>query len=96
MSQKPSINDVIEFAFSRSVWISKETQADVESKFAPELVELLAAVLKDSTWPAEPWTTAKSLTEAATLVEPRLRKKYPQLSDASVSKVLNYACFQWK
>ena len=96
MPQEPSINDVIDYAFASSVYISREVQRDIESRFEPHLVSQLAGILKDSTWPAEPWTTASSLTEAAHLVELRIRAKYPQLNDASVSKVLNYACFQWK
>jgi hypothetical protein len=96
VNQDTNINDLIQFALSERIWISREMRIQIKTQFPIQLVELLDTILHDSSWPAEPWTTSKSLTEAAQRVEPTLRKKYPELTDESISCVLNYACYEWK
>ena len=96
MNREANINELIEAAFSKSVWVSKDTKANLARDYPKELMEQLDSILFDSCWPSDPWMTSDSLEEAAKKVEPTLKEKYPQLDDESMEKILNYACFQWK
>lgn len=96
MSEFADINELVSFAFRDSIYISKDRREEIESKFDAQLIQHLNAILKDSTWPSEPWTTASSLSDAANTVEQKIRQKYPELSDASLAMIMNYACFSWK
>lgn len=96
VSHEAGINQLIEAAFSKSVWISQEMKSDIAREYPKELIEQLDSILFDSCWPSDPWMKSGSLEEAAKKVEPILKEKYPQLNDQSMQKILNYACFQWK
>ena len=90
------LNDVVQFAFAKSVWISKEHKKTIEDTFSNELVARLDSALHCSCWPPEPWTTAKSFKDAADKVIPVLKNKFPELNDDSIQLIMNYACYQWK
>lgn len=96
MSSDPSLNDVVRYAFAKSVSPSQETRQNIAERFPKGLADRFEQLLHDSCWPAEPWTQSASLQEAAKKVEPSLRNKYPELDDESVKAILNYACFSWK
>tara|TARA_R110002073_G_scaffold271180_2_gene434526 strand:+ start:1973 stop:2263 length:291 start_codon:yes stop_codon:yes gene_type:complete len=96
MPKVMTVNTVISFAFVDGVYMSREAHAEIETRFDRVLVKKFKSILDDSTSPSEVWTTASSFAEATRKVEPVLRKKYPELTDDSIFKILNYACFTWK
>lgn len=96
VNREANINELVRVAFSKSVWISNDTKADLARDYPEELMEQLDSILFDSCWPSDPWVTSESLEEAVKKVEPTLKEKYPQLDDQSMEKILDYACFQWK
>ena len=96
MNRDATINDLIHFALAERSWIPREIRSQIEIQFPKQLIELLDTILHDSGWPAEPWTTSESLPEAARKVEPTLRKKYPELTNENINRVLNHACYEWK
>ncbi len=96
MCKKPEINELIEFAMSDSLWISREKRAEIDEYFDKSLVELLDQIRADCDDPIEAWTESNSFSAAAAKVEPGLRAKYPNLSDKSIGLLLNHAAFSWR
>lgn len=96
MSDTGDINELILFAMAGSMWISQDTRQEMERCYPSLLITQFDRIRAACDEPIEAWTMSTSSTEAARKVEPRLRRKYPELSDESIRLLLSHAAFSWR
>lgn len=96
MKQKSDINNLIAFALTDSMSISRAKRERIEKYYDQSVVALLDQIIASCDEPLEAWIKSKSFQDAASIVEPGLRKKYPELTDESIRLLLSHVAFSWK
>ena len=96
MEQDSDINNLITFALADSMSISRAKREEIEKYYERSVIARLAEIIASCDEPLEAWTKSKSLQDAASMVEPGLRSKYPELTDGSIRLLLSHAAFSWK
>ncbi len=90
------IGEAVERLLGPSPYLTREHRTAVTESLSDDTRRTVEDLLDFACSPAEIWTSAASLADAASQVEPRIRDRFPYLSDRAIELLLNYACFSWK